>query len=192
VSLARPEPAKLSAIWEHYSLAQHTMTANKIRDSLWKLLFLRPLDTAPREIIEAQEAARKAIAQARGDEVEVVIRAWQSDPAPASPTEMPSDELLKKWIQAALKAADTANNYEFGFFYRRMAHFAIQWARSGAGEAPEPQKIKEALKHFLELNPFTATIKQFREAQDAVRDAIAQAEAGEEQEPALELAKVVP
>jgi len=44
------------------------MTTEKIRDALWKLLFLRPFDTAPSEIMKAQEAARDAIAQVEADE----------------------------------------------------------------------------------------------------------------------------
>jgi hypothetical protein len=168
------------------------MTTNKIGDSLWDLLFLRPFDTTPREIMEAQEAAKDAIAQARTDELQVVIRSWQSDPAPTSPTEMPSEKLLETWRQISCEVNESSG-YEIPA-HRTMAYLAIQWARSGAKETLEPKKIKEALKDFLGLNPFTATIKQFREAQDAVRNAIAQAEAEEtpepEQEPALELWEV--
>ena len=168
------------------------MTTNKIGDTLRKLLFLRPLDTTPWELMEAQNAARDAIAQARTDEVGAVIRSWQSDPAPTSPTEMPSERLLDTWRQIFCDV-NKSSGCEIPA-HRTMAHLAIQWARSAAGEASEPKKIKEALKDFLGLNPFTATIKQFREAQDAARDAIAQAEADEtpdpSQDPALELGEV--
>jgi hypothetical protein len=159
------------------------MTTNNIRDSLWKLLFLRPFDTAPREIMEAQKAARDAIAQARVDEVEVVIRSWLSDPAPTSPTEMPSEKLLDKWRHISCKVNESSG-CEIPA-HRTMAHLAIQWARSGEGAAPEPapalptKKMKEALKGLLELNPWRITIGQLIKAQDAVRDAIAQAEADE-------------
>jgi hypothetical protein len=78
-----------------------------------------------------------------------------------------------------------------------ILHLAAADAVAGGAPAMpalSTKKIKEALKDFIGLNPRPVTIKQFREAQDAVRDAIAQAEADETTEPAqdplLELGEV--